>query len=59
VVRGAFQDDGDVRDATATGGQRHRLSGTNPFAEIQRFERLPNPPGDILDARPLERLTDA
>ncbi len=53
------QHERDVGDAAAAGRQRHRLSWADAAAEVHPFQGRGDGAGHVVDARPLEALTEA
>jgi hypothetical protein len=53
------QDQGDVGDATASGGQGDAVAGPDALAQVELLQGAGDGGGDVVDARALEVLTDA
>ena len=56
---GAVQDDGDVGDAAAAGGEGDGLARADALLQVQLVQGFADGGGDIVDARSIEPLADA
>ena len=55
---GAFEDDGDVGDAAAAGGQGDRLARLDALAEVEFCQSGTDGGGNVVETRAGERLSN-